>query len=319
MWLVHGADSGLIDERIQSIVRKGLDDINDPFQMVRLTGDQLSDDPALLADEWNSLGLFNSRRVIRLELGSRDIQEDVRRCLESPNQTCTLVIRGAVLKRDSVIRTLCERHRAAVSIECQPDNAGDIKKLIRKELLDRDVEIHENVLDHLVAILGVDRRMTRNELEKLTSYIGNQRLVELEDIEAIVADAAPKLGDAVIAAALRGDILEATLEAGRSLTSQAEYAAILSTCLRVCLLVHRAWAEIEGGAQRSFAQEKAIRSAGPMRKYMQPMLDQNNPQAILGSIEIIREAIGRARREPDLSEIIAIRSLWSVALRTNRR
>ena len=319
VWLVFGADPGLVDERIQAIVKNSVDDPTDPFQFVQLASDHISDNPGLLADEWNALGLFSARRVIRLDLGTRDIQADVRQCLDNPNPDCTLVIRAGALKRDSAMRLLCERHKSAVAIECQADSAADIKKLIQGEVSDRGLEIGQNALDHLVATLGVDRRMTRNEIEKLTSFIGDRRSIELEDIEAIVADAAPRLGDVVVAAALRGDILATTLEAGRALTNPAEYAAILSSCLRTCLLIHRALAEIESGGSRSGAHDKALRSAGPMRKFLPALLENATSHSILASMSVIQEAIGKARRETALSEIISVRSLWSVALRAKRR
>jgi DNA polymerase-3 subunit delta len=319
VWLVFGSDPGLIDERIQSIVRKCCDDIHDAFQHIRLSSEQLSESAGRLAEEWNSIGLFNERRVIRLELGSKDIQDAVWQCLDDPNPDTTLVIRGGALKRDSSIRTLCERHKLAVAIECASDSAGDIKSLIKRDFTERQISIADDVLDHLVGVLGADRRTTRNELEKLTSYLGERQSVGIEDVEAVVADAAPRVGDVAVAAAMRGDISTLKLEAIRSVSTPSEFASLLMSCLRICLLVHRAWAEIEGGAQRSAAFEKAGRGMGPMRRMLQSVIEKSNPQSVLASIEILREAIGRTRREPALSEITSVRALWAVALRANRR
>ena len=37
--LVYGADAGLVRERAEALVRAAVDDLNDPFSLVRLEGD----------------------------------------------------------------------------------------------------------------------------------------------------------------------------------------------------------------------------------------------------------------------------------------
>jgi DNA polymerase-3 subunit delta len=319
VWLIFGSDPGLIDERAQAIVKKSVDDVSDPFQLVRVSPDQLLDAPGALADEWNSFGLFNNRRVIRMDLGAKEVVDQVRFCLETPNATCSLVLRGGALKRDSAIRGLCERHKLAVSIECLSDSLADIKTLARREFANRHIEIDEASLDHLASALGADRRTTRHELDKLISFIGDEKQVTTEDIEAVVADAAPHLGDMAVAATLRGDLSGATMEAYRSASTPSEYVALLTSCLRISLLMHKAWSEIGNGVPRSVAFDKATRSVGPMRRLVQSAFEDCNQQSTLASINILRDAIGRTRRDPGLSEITTIRSLWSVSMRMGRR
>ena len=37
--LVYGADAGLVRERAEALIRAAVDDLNDPFSLVRLEGD----------------------------------------------------------------------------------------------------------------------------------------------------------------------------------------------------------------------------------------------------------------------------------------
>ncbi len=46
--LVFGPDAGLVSERVQAILRATVEDLNDPFRLVRLEGDELAADPARL-------------------------------------------------------------------------------------------------------------------------------------------------------------------------------------------------------------------------------------------------------------------------------
>ena len=62
-------------------------------------------------------------------------------------------------------------------------------------------------------MVGADRRTTRGEIAKLMLYAQGQSQITAEDVEAIVADAAPSNLDEVIDQALLGDLpaVEASL------------------------------------------------------------------------------------------------------------
>ena len=60
--LVYGPDAGLVRERAGILKRSVVEDPSDPFRVTELTGRQLSDDPARLADESAALALTGGRR-----------------------------------------------------------------------------------------------------------------------------------------------------------------------------------------------------------------------------------------------------------------
>src|SRR5690348_9790670 len=70
--LVFGPDAGLVSERVQAILRASVQDPNDPFQLVRLEGDELAADPARLLDEAGTIPLFGGKRAIWVKAGGRD-------------------------------------------------------------------------------------------------------------------------------------------------------------------------------------------------------------------------------------------------------
>ncbi|MBZ0141191.1 MAG: DNA polymerase III subunit delta, partial [Pseudorhodoplanes sp.] len=61
--LIYGPDAGLVGERAQAIVRASVDNIDDPFSLVRLEGDDLSANPLRLVEEANTIPLFGGRRA----------------------------------------------------------------------------------------------------------------------------------------------------------------------------------------------------------------------------------------------------------------
>src|SRR3546814_5924238 len=62
--LLFGSDAGLIRERAKAIAASVVEDLSDPFRVTTLTGAQLQDDPARLADEAAAITLTGGRREI---------------------------------------------------------------------------------------------------------------------------------------------------------------------------------------------------------------------------------------------------------------
>ena len=71
--LVFGADIGLVRERADALIKSAVDDINDPFSLVRLEGDDLAAEPSRRVDEAMTVPLFGGRRAIRLSRRSTNI------------------------------------------------------------------------------------------------------------------------------------------------------------------------------------------------------------------------------------------------------
>ncbi len=75
--LVFGSDAGLVRERADALIASAVDDVNDPFSLVRLEGDDLAADPARLVDEAMTVPLFGGRRAIRVKAGGRSFASGV--------------------------------------------------------------------------------------------------------------------------------------------------------------------------------------------------------------------------------------------------
>src|SRR6266704_3680916 len=70
--LLFGPDSGLVHERAQALIRASVDDVNDPFSLARLDGDELAGEPTRLVEEANTIPLFGGRRAVWVKAGARN-------------------------------------------------------------------------------------------------------------------------------------------------------------------------------------------------------------------------------------------------------
>src|SRR5436305_3225097 len=192
--LLYGPDAGLVRERADALVASAIDDAADPFSYVRMDGDELAAEPSRLVEEAMTIPMFGGRRAIRVRAGSRNFASGVETLGEIQLKDCRIVIEAGELRPESPLRKICERAKTAVAIGCYPDTERDLARLIDDEMGASKLRIAPDARAGLMALLGGDRQASRNELRKLALYAHGAREVTLDDVMAVVADAAePKL------------------------------------------------------------------------------------------------------------------------------
>ncbi len=306
-YLVFGSDSGLVAERVRTILARAVDDPKDGFQLVRMLGDDVAADPLRLVDEANAVPMFGGRKAIAVEATARSLVPAAELILKAPPADCTITFEAGAIKRDNALRKLFERERSALAIECHPDNAREISQLIDRELAADDLTIEPDAKELLLSLLGQDRLSTRSELEKLATYAHGDGRVTVDHVEAIVADASALVLDHAIDGAFRGAFaaVEATTE--KVFAETGDVNMLLGAALRHATALHRARLASDGGGE-------AAGFYGARRAAAEQQLRMWDAPRLAKAVTVLGEAVGRARREPRLAEAIAVRALWSVAL-----
>ena len=315
LYLVFGTDAGLVAERMRTILVRAVDDPKDAFQLIRLSGDDVASDPLRLADEANAVPMFGGgRKAIGVEATGKSLLPAIEPLLRAPPRDCIVAIEGGALKRDHALRKLLEADRSTAAIECYPDSPHDVGLLIDSELAADDLTIAPDAKDLLLALLGQDRLTTRSELQKLATYAHGCGRVEVEHVEAIVADASALVLDHAIDGAFGGafEAIEGTTE--RLFGETGDVNALLGSALRHAMALHRARAAMDAGLRGGEAG-----FYGPRRAVAERQLRLWTAARLAKTITMLGDAVGRARREPRLAQAIALRALWTVALAARRR
>jgi len=310
LYLVFGADAGLVTERARKIVSRAVDDPKDPFQFVRIGGDELAGDPARLADEVNTIPLFGGRRAISIEAQGKAFVAALEPVLGAPPRDCTIVIEAGALKKDAPLRTLCERERNAAAIQCYPDSAKDIAQLIDAEVGAAGLSIAPDARAFLVSQLGQDRLSTRSELEKLMLYAHGAGEITLDHVAAIVCDASNLIAGEAANAAFDGDFAALDARLRHIFAGASDYHVLLAAALRHALDLHRARRDAEEGpregsgfAGAGFKQKEAFERH--LRAWTRPSLGR--------AINTLAGAVASARLEPKLGPSLAAWALWTIA------
>ncbi len=164
-------------------------------------------------------------------------------------------------------------------------------------------------------MLGQDRLTTRSEIGKLLLYAQGAGTVRVEHIAAIVAEASSLAVDAAINGAFEGDFTAVEETAKRVFSEGGDYNLLLGAALRHAMALHRARLDAEGGRSDNGFGSAGFRRGAAFDRHLRAWTSDRLVRSITG----LSQAIAKARHEPALANMIAVRALWSVALAAKRK
>jgi DNA polymerase-3 subunit delta len=320
LYLIFGTDPGLVRERARQAARRAVDDPDDRMALLRLDADEALREPGRLSDEARAIGLFGGRRAIWIEVGARALLPALEPLIEDPPVDCTLILEAGNLKKGTPLRSLVERLPGGAAVECYPDDSGAIGRLIDEEARAAHLTVDPKARTALVDLLGADRMATRAELSKLMLYAQGDRVVTLDHVEAIVAEAAAPAADEAIDAAFLRKPERIEQPARRAFADGMDAGYFVGQALRHAAILHRVRLDIEAGRPR--AEATAAHGRGGHFKQARRLEQQVglwSAADLSRVIETLAEALPRIRREHRMAEMIAVRALWQTAKTGERR
>jgi DNA polymerase-3 subunit delta len=181
--LLFGPDEGQVRDRARAIGRQVVADLHDPFQVVELTGPQIADDPAALADALLSPSLLGGRRLVRVTEAGDKLGGVLKGILGQLDPAAVfLLILGGDLGKSAALRKLCEAEPTLAAIGCYADEVKAIGVLIQQDLA--GITLAPDARAWLLEAFGTDRMLIRGELEKLRLYAGETKHLSLADVQA---------------------------------------------------------------------------------------------------------------------------------------
>ncbi len=187
--LVYGPDDGLVKERAAAMGGTAVADINDPFNVTVLSGDALIDDPARLSDEANSMSLMGGARLIRIEGAGDKLTVLLKEYLQNPSSENLVILEAGELGPRSSLRMLFEKDKAAAAVPCYVDDERGVANLIRETLKTNGYNIQSDAVSWFAQNIAGDRARVRAEIEKMITYMGNEKSIKLDDVQAAIGEA----------------------------------------------------------------------------------------------------------------------------------
>ena len=311
MFLLHGTDSDLVSERARRLVPTLVDDVGDPFQVVRLSADTLVRDPGRLADEASAISMFGGKRVIWIDAGGRDFSGLIADVADTLPAETSLVVEADVLRQGTPMRVAFENRPKAVAIECYPPSPASLAESIDAEAKRAGVALSSEARDHLVAVLSAEPATARAELAKLMLFAQSAGALETAEIDTLAAAGGGSAADALVDVALAGDLKALERAAMHALADSGE-AALAATRLaqRVALML-----EIrQGGAE----PERLHRLPFAVRRAVLAQANAFAPEALASRLPALFNLLVSTRRAPTLAGSATLRALAAFALAAQR-
>jgi DNA polymerase-3 subunit delta len=315
--LVFGPDAGLVSERVNGLIKASVDDVNDPFSLVRLEADELTANPARLAEEAQTIPLFGGRRAVWIKAASRNIAPAVEAVLALPQSECRIVIEAGDLRRNAPLRVICERAKNAAALPCYADSERDLARLIDNEMRAAELLLKPDARAMLIPLLGGDRVASRNELRKLALYARGRAEIDVEDVTAVVSDASALALDDLVDTAFAGRPAELEAQLAKVRVAGSPVGSIFFAAQRQLAQLHRWRTAIEGGGHFS------IDSLQPplhfrRKNLVELALKQWNAARLADAMAELADAVLASRKTPALADTIAERALLALAVKARR-
>lgn len=312
LFLIYGPDTGLVSERAAALARANVDDANDAFQLVRMSGDDIASDPLKLVDEANTIGLFGGRRAIRVSATGKLLTAAVEPLLATPSRDAIVIIEAGDLQRSNPLRVACEKARSALAVPCYSDGARDLGSLIDEMLRAAGKTIDRVNRDHLAGLLGGDRQTSRREIEKLLLYVGADPAVLSEHIEAVVGDTAQREQAALVDAVFAGRLPALDLAYAKLSGEGLDPGVMLGAVLRQALTLLKSRQSVDAGSGVKDVVA-TMRLPFPRIPAMEAALAAWTTPKLTEAISLLGAATLAVRRDGDIARPAAVRTLWTLA------
>ncbi len=313
--LLHGPDQGLVIERAAAFAQTVTADSDDPLDRVALDAAAVAADPGLLADEAGAIPMFGGTRVITLRLeGNRPIHKAIESVLDHPPADAFVVVTAGELRRNHGLRKLCEDSPTAAAIACYGDDGRRLDAVIDSEFATAGLTISDEARAGLKSLLGADRGGSRSEIRKLCVYAADRGAIALDDVRAVVGDAAAFAVDEAVDAMALGRIVEFDRTFRRILAAGTPGFVVAGAAQRHFNFLHLARAACDAGAS---ADAVMSRPRPPVFVQRRAIVKQQIARWPLNRIErgldILDEAVLESRRNGPIADTVIAQALLRIA------
>ena len=310
MILLHGPESDLVSERARRLVPTLVDDVGDPFQVVRLTADALNKDPGTLADEASAISMFGGKRVLWIDAGGRDLAALISGVADTLPPDTSLVVEADTLRKGAPLRTLFETRSDSAAIECYAPPPDSLGQMVDAEAREAGVSVAPDVREHLVSVLMGEPATARTEIAKLLLYARDKGRLESADIDALAAGGGVIAADQLVDLALAGDLkgLERAVMGGMSEPAEAALTA-MRLAARIGLLL-----ELKQGGE----PERLNRLPFAVKRAVVAQANAMSPEALTRRLPSLLGLLVSTRAQPALARAQTFRALLAFALGARR-
>lgn len=167
LFLFYGAD----EANSATLAEKTRLHLGAEAERIDLTGAQLKEDPALLAQEAASLSLFGDARTIMVSGKGEECQAAITMLLEADAVVNPAIVQiSGITDKSATAKMVASAKNALGCISYQPE-LGDVAQSIRAAAQEKGLAMPREIAETIASYTRLDRRLAAIEVEKIALYL----------------------------------------------------------------------------------------------------------------------------------------------------
>ena len=178
VFLIYGENEGLKKEIISKIKKnhRGKEIKYDETQVLKNTTEFYT--------QIKNNSLFEEKKIFLLERCTDKISETIMEICEDVTEDL-IIINCGLLEKKSKLRKNIEDSKKAVIIPTYKDNSQSLINIAKAFFNEKKINISHETLNLLVSRCNGDRGYLKHELEKISNYLLDKRIISLKEISTL--------------------------------------------------------------------------------------------------------------------------------------
>ena len=178
VFLIYGENEGLKKEIINKIKK------NHSGKEVKYDETQVLKNTTEFYNQVKNNSLFEEKKIFLLERCTDKISEIVMEICEDVKEDL-IIINCGLLEKKSKLRKNIEDSKKAVIIPTYKDNSQSLINIANTFFNEKKINISHETLNLLVSRCNGDRGFLKLELEKISNYLSDKRIISLKEISTL--------------------------------------------------------------------------------------------------------------------------------------
>ena len=178
VFLIYGENEGLKKEIINKIKK------NHSGKEVKYDETQVLKNTTEFYNQIKNNSLFEEKKIFLLERCTDKISETVMEICEDVTEDL-IIINCGLLEKKSKLRKNIEDSKKAVIIPTYKDNSQSLINIANTFFKEKKINISHETLNLLVSRCNGDRGFLKLELEKISNYLSDKRIISLKEISTL--------------------------------------------------------------------------------------------------------------------------------------
>ncbi len=178
LFIIYGENDGLKNEIIQKIKK------NHSGKEIKYDEEQILKNKDAFFSDIKNKSLFEEKKIVYVQRCTEKISEIILE-LDKNYLDDLLIINCGILEKKSKLRNLIEKSDFAVIIPTYKDNTQSLTNIAKNFFLTKKISVSYETLNLLVNRSNGDRGYLKSELEKISNYLLDKKVISLREISTL--------------------------------------------------------------------------------------------------------------------------------------